>query len=470
MIAPEEFYPTPDHVIRKMLQPYRAELKGWQILEPSAGSGAILDWITQELGRHNKPNLYAIEADPELTYTLQGKDYRVIGNDFLTYDSDYCFDLIVMNPPFSNGDAHLLHAWDIMQNGHIVCLLNAETIRNPFSERRKLLANIIQDHGSVEFLGPVFRDARRVTGVDIAMVRLQKKTEGGKFDFQFEAVNNEQRPDFSEDLAGNQIALNDVIGATINQYQRTKDAYLEYIKAKKALEFYSQGLLNERTSITDIADKAFHRDDLPGSYNRFNDELKMDVWRRILSKMNIEKYLTAGVRANFQKFTQQQGGMDITRENIRNLVGMIVANRSNIMTQAVVDVFDTFTKYHECNRVHIEGWKTNSAWKANRKVILPYYLEWSYSGCFRINHRRWDEFHDIDKVMCWLTGKQLENILSLKDAIQQVRMGDSSLHTSEFFEFRCFKKNTLHLTFRDKDLWDRFNQEACKGKNWLPGA
>jgi predicted RNA methylase len=469
MITPEEFYPTPPSIIERMLKGFdRSDIREWQILEPSAGTGSILDYLTTQL-RVSKAQLYAIEADAELSYNLQGKEYRVIGHDFLEYDSDYAFDLVVMNPPFSNGDQHLLKAWEVMQSGHIVCLLNEETIKNPYTERRKLLKHIIEQHGSVEYLGPVFRSAARKTDVGIAMVKLHKNEPDRRFIFDFGQYETEERPDFTEDIAGNTVALNDVIGNTLRQYDQTKKAYIDYIKAKKALEFYSQGLVHESGKVMDMADKAFQKDDLPGSYNRFTNELKMSSWVRILSKLNIEKYLTAGVRANFTKFRANQGGMDLTRENIRNLVGMIVANRSNIMTQAVVDVFDIFTKFHEQNRAHIEGWKTNSAWKVNRKVILPWYLSWGYSNHFTINHRRYDEFHDIDKVMCWLTGKQLESIDRLSDAIKRVRIGDSGLHTSEFFEFRCFKKNTLHLTFRDTNLWDRFNQEACKGKNWLPG-
>jgi hypothetical protein len=39
---------------------------------------------------------------------------------------------------------------------------------------------------------------------------------------------------------------------------------------------------------------------------------------------------------------------------------------------------------------------------------------------------------------------------------------------STFFKMRYFKKGTLHLEFKDADLWERFNITAAKGKNWLP--
>ncbi|MCP4761329.1 MAG: DUF4942 domain-containing protein, partial [archaeon] len=41
---------------------------------------------------------------------------------------------------------------------------------------------------------------------------------------------------------------------------------------------------------------------------------------------------------------------------------------------------------------------------------------------------------------------------------------------SEFFNFRCYKKGTLHLHFKDDWLWEEFNMRACAGKNWLPEA
>ena len=82
-----------------------------------------------------------------------------------------------MNPPFSQGAKHLLRAWDFLHAGEIVCLLNQETIDNPYTEVRKRLAKLIADHGTVETLGPVFSKAERATDVHVAMVYLKKESE-----------------------------------------------------------------------------------------------------------------------------------------------------------------------------------------------------------------------------------------------------------------------------------------------------
>ena len=140
MLNPD-FYPTPKAVIKKMLSPYMDNIEHRKILEPSAGKGDIVDYIlaNHPSYRHKEIFIKCCEYDPDLIATLQGKKYQVVSSDFLKYVPSHYYDLIIMNPPFSNGVDHLLHAWEILQSGDIVCLLNAETIHNPHTEKRKLL-------------------------------------------------------------------------------------------------------------------------------------------------------------------------------------------------------------------------------------------------------------------------------------------------------------------------------------------
>ncbi|PRY35067.1 uncharacterized protein DUF4942 [Spirosoma oryzae] len=462
-----EYYPTPRPVIAKMLNGIDARsLKAKQILEPQAGEGALLDYLTGICGVSSR-NVYAIEEDADLAYTLQGKDYKVIHNDFLTYSGDYLFDLILMNPPFSNGDEHLLKAWEVMQEGDIVCLLNAETIRNPYTSRRKYLAKVIDDFGSVEYLGDCFSQATRRTDVDVALVRLHKAEKDPRFDFSFSG-NAERKFDFSEELISDQLAMNDLTGALLRQYEMTKSAYVGYIKARKELEFYSQGLIYSHNSVTKLADENYSPN-LSASYNGFLNSFKSEAWSMILGKLNVGKFLTNSVMKDFEKYKKSQGAMDLTRENILSMVQILIMNRGSIMEKAVVDVFDIFTKYHKENRCHVEGWKTNDYWKVNKKIILPYYLDdIRWSTYYSTSHRCYQEFADIEKVMCYLTGRDYAQTPSIKDFISKVRIGDSGEHESTFFYFRCYKKGTLHLRFKDEKLWEEFNRQACKGKMWLP--
>lgn len=481
----EDFYPTPKAVVHKMIEPFNRGINKRYILEPSAGSGNILDVITSLTIGVDKKRIYCIEQDPELTYVLQQKGYKLVGNDFLDYKPQYMFDLILMNPPFSNGAEHLLHAWDILESGDIVCLLNAETILNPYTQSRDLLAKVIEDNGSVEMLGPCFSDSERKTNVNIALVRLHKKGRIG-LNLEFEPTEKESHFDFTEEaVTGNEVALNDKLGAYLRIYEKSKEAFAEYVKARAKLNYYAGEFL-EQKGIDNLIINAEKegKSDKVSIYNTFVDELKRNAWSSIILKLGLERYMTSSVQKNFDQFKSAQSSFDLTRENIRQLILMLCSSGDQILKQAVVDVFDIFTAYYNENRCYVEGWKTNSAWKVNRKVILPNFVSLGYGSYFTTNHYRWQEYSDIDRAMCYLSGKRYEDfnelaepcspfahererkykMLSLQKSISRVPIGDSSEHESEFFKFRCYKKGTLHIYFKDEALWAKFNITACDGK------
>ena len=84
-----------------------------------------------------------------------------------------------MNPPWKDGADHLVKAFDLLVDGELVAILNAETIRNPHTAKRKLICNWIEEHGSVEFLSEAFLDpdTMRKTAADVALIWLQKKVD-----------------------------------------------------------------------------------------------------------------------------------------------------------------------------------------------------------------------------------------------------------------------------------------------------
>jgi hypothetical protein len=474
-----EFFPTPGAIAMKMLGPYLPRMH-WRrdqsvdpivcILEPSAGKGDILDAIRSWGGPHyTGPKLLTIEQNPELVGVLHSKNYRVIGRDFLAYQPEDRIDLILMNPPFSVGARHLLHAWNILDRGDIACLLNAETIRNPWTEERKLLVSIIEDHGSVEYLGPAFKRSERPTDVEVALVRLRKdqaKRSALDFEFAAPAGEDEALPEFAAADTGSAVMRPDQMGALIRQYEMAKSAFVDYLKARESIAFFCQGVCGDRAM--EIAADACGGGGRSGirekeaAFEKFKDEIRLKFWEHILEKVGMEKYLTADLRKKFGEYVQQQGAMALTKENISQVLETIMLNSKGIMQQAVVAVFDLFTAYHKENRCHVEGWKTNDSWKVNRKVILPGYVAFEF-GRFRESYWRNDEFNDIDRAMCYLDGKRIEDIRTIRQAFDP----NSGEAESTFFRMRYFKKGTIHLEFKDEALWTRFNVAACEGKGWL---
>lgn len=184
-----DFYPTPRHVIDTMLS--ADDLTGKTVLEPSAGKGNIVDALN-ELGC----KVISCEKDPDLAKIVESKS-RFLKHDFLEVRKDEVSHIhaIVMNPPFSADEKHILHAWEIAPDGcTVIALCNWETLANRYTRSRQILSQVVNDYGGKENLGPVFDTAERKTGINIGLIRLYKPAAEGDFAEYFDS--EEDDPEF----------------------------------------------------------------------------------------------------------------------------------------------------------------------------------------------------------------------------------------------------------------------------------
>lgn len=243
----KDFYPTPLAIINKMLNNISFnQIK--TILEPSAGKGNILDVLEQEKKYYKHLDIDCIEKDENLQHILKGKGYKLIHNDFLTFDSMKEYDVIFMNPPFSNGDKHLLKAIELQEKhgGCIVCLLNSETLNNTFSNTRKDLQRKLQEHNAqIEIIENGFFDAERKTNVEIALIKIifeeQKKE---SFIYTNNLKETELQAEY-EEQEQNFLVQNDYLKAIVEQYKLEIKIGIDLIKEYKAMSKY---ILNEITA------------------------------------------------------------------------------------------------------------------------------------------------------------------------------------------------------------------------------
>lgn len=487
----KNFYPTPKNIIEKMLEPYKMRdldnglsLSDKIILEPSAGKGDILNYIEENTYYSKPKKVYCIEKDVNLQTILKENHHKLIDSDFLNHAPDFDYNLIIMNPPFDNGADHLLKAWNILRNGDIVCLLNEETVKNPCTKTRELLKRIIEENGSIEYLGDCFATAERKTGVNVAMIRLSKTKDEKRF--QFNGLDDKEEINFDDKFIENGIATRDTIENICVQYQQIKKDYIEMLKYKNKINDYSRNVtgVSGDSGATFLSDYLIDKNS-EEEYLNFISDLKRSIWNNIIRKTNIEKYMTVKAKRDFTSNINTQHDIAITKKNIYELVNIIFMNRFKLLDQGIEEVFNIFTSYHEENRLHIEGWKTNDKWKVTQKVILPYWVKYgdycnadqlrNYGDHFRVGYQ--EEYGDIDKALCYISGKDFEKITTVREALDnkfrqldKVKSGIKFDNTCEstFFDIKFFKKGTIHLTFKDDWLWKEFNMRACAGKNWLP--
>lgn len=478
----EEFFPTPLWIAHKMLEPLQGRIRPRRggnrpgtlssILDPSAGAGDLLDPIAKRFSEGGyMPRLSACEISPELAAILQSKKYDLVGYDFLQFQPDFRIDCIVMNPPFSDGPAHVLHAWDILEpEGELVTLVMATNITRPHTKEMELLKHTVEQHGTFEDLGPAFANAKRPTDVPIGLIRMTKPKGPSKFQFNFKAIQEEvaEAIDLNPVAEGCELAHPDRIGAVVNQYRKTIESFGDVLKAQARIRFFSERSCSvDPWNVALKVIESINYGSIEDAFENFADQIRMGFWIEALKQLGMEKYMTEELRKTLDKFIEQQGKMAFCKENIEKLYETMFLNRKAIMQQAIEAVFDKFTKYHEDNRCHTEGWASNLAWKVNRKVVLPFMIEIKMNGKgLRVRYGAEGTLNDIDKVMCYLSGKPIESITRIYQAIDNLPDGEK-VCASTFFKLTAHKKGTLHLEFLDEALWNRFNIEACQGKGWL---
>ena len=459
----KDFYPTPWYLINKMLSKIQLS-KYNNILEPSVWKGDIVDAIKSR-NLYWRPNIYWIEIEHQLRELCKDK-CEIIGYDFLEFNNTMIsFDLIIANFPFSNWVKHFLKAWSLLWKWEIVCLLNAETLKNPFSEERKLMKTIIKDNNwEVEYIENAFLDAERKTSVEVALITISKKqTEFDNIfkDFQEDFYNEFANLDWQ--MSQNEIIIwNDNIDHIIKLNQILKKESIKKVIANNKYNYYNN-IFNktlEQKGIKEITnDEVNLRDNIKEDIFKFNQQ----CWAYFFRITPLKAKLTTKTYEQFI-IQYQNSKIDFTYENIQRVQDIIILSAWKIQEENYIEVFDYLTKHREDNRVHIEWWKTNSWYKLNKRFITPYGAELSWNK----TEIKWFTYNfiwyldNIDKVFCNLTWKNFNQIRKTRDWFE-----NNSI--CEFFEIKVYKKWTVHFLVKEEylDNLKEFNLIVCKAKKWL---
>ncbi len=481
------FYPTPEKLIKKMIGKIKGDPK--KILEPQAGKGDIIKALAEEYDYNSSWSRYkfqgadisAIEIDPDLQATLRGKSIKVIDTDFLAYSGADQFDLIIGNPPFESGDKHLLKALDIMYRGEIVYLLNAETLKNPYTNiRKELVKKLDEVKADIEYIKDGFKTSERPTGVEVALIHIniERSVEDDLFkDIDVDKVG-EDKVDKVEDK--NELSNGKAICELVAEYNQVvsigKDTIINYYRNYKKIGQYLK--LNRNASDYEADEDMTSK--MQGQLNEMLVDIRTDFWRRTLDLPEVKNKMTAKKTEEFNDKVSKCCDMVFTENNIRQFILNLIGSYKQTLTEAVMDIFDKFTIRH-CysnglydENIHMfNGWKTNNAFKVGKKVIIPIYGGYGdgpfndYNGDWKLDYSVCSELQDIDTVMNYFDGRGYYN--SIRQALDLAfQAGQSRKIVSTYFTISVYKKGTIHLEFNDMDILRRFNVAACMGKGWLP--
>ena len=374
-----------------------------------------------------------------------------------------------------------MKAIDTMYNGQIICLLNAETLRNPCTNTRKELARRLEELGAeIEYRNRQFMQAERRTPVDVALINIiiERKVE----DDLFEGANDtaetcsETIEDRHEVSTGKRIEelvarYNEVVRLTVKtivNFYRNHNTVGRYI-----------GLNREPTGNWSPKKGYELTAKVQETVNSTVRTIRTDYWRMTLDLPEVKDRMTQKRRKEFEEKLRQNEHMDFTERNIRQFLINLIDGYTKTLEEGVLEVFDRLTirnSYHEelhTKNIHyFNGWKTNNAYRVGQRVIVPVGGGYdgpfsSWGGGWKLDWTAARSLDDIDLVLSYFNGGR-EHV-KLSDAIKAAFDRGEQSGRSTFFQFKAHKKGTLHLTFLDENILRRFNVAACRGKGWLPG-
>ena len=531
--ARRSFYPTPPALAEKMLAGIDLRYVS-TILEPSAGTGNLIRAVAEkalaQYGRYESYNVTidAVELDPHLRSILKyewcgekreelvekGRPYtnrsyndekltesekaylkqidseiavlkavrvNVVHDDFFTFRTWKAYNLILMNPPFESGALHLSRAIKIAERngGKIVCLLNAETIRNPYSLSRKLLAKRLEElDAEIEYVNDAFLDAERQTDVEVAIVRVEVPVPQYESEFYSRMrKREEQRVEADPELR--ELVSRDYLQAAVQSYNVAVDAVV-------ALYHEWQGQIPRIRRDLDSGDpivalaiyNGYQYEDF--TMNGFLRSICMSYWKKLLSNEKFTGRLTSDLRQRYQKEVDRMADFEFSMFNIQQIYLDMSAAMCSGIEKAVLDLFDEMTvKYahwSDCKTTvhYYSGWRTNQAHKIGKKVILPTYcfdswdVKWGHFGFDA--YKAENAISDIEKALDYIAAKPYESY-DISAVIQQAKETQNVRNVQfKYFRVDFFKKGTIHIKFNEDamPIVERLNIFGSQKHGWLP--
>mgnify|MGYP000852884250 CR=1 FL=1 len=471
----KDFFPTPNELIDKMAKKVDWSIIGHtnlRVLEPSAGKGNIVDWLNNQ-SKNRKLTIEVLEKHLELCSILMDKECKVVGEDFLTFQTFTEYDIMIANPPFSEGVKHLLKMIELAKQQsykecQIVCLLNAETIKNPFSNERKHLGILLEKYqAEIEFLEGAFEGAERSTKTEVALVYLKISKETNKvsyFESLFDNLEQVDPQDYALALSLNEL------GHRMEEISLLVNLYQEHIRRLKSIWGELEGLRVYENFLNDRFRQRSRYSllDRNADFYEHLEKIRVEYWQEILKTERFSALLTSETRGEFQQNIERLKNTEITFENIYTMLLSLSQNQEKYLTSALENFFDEVTSHsvNEFNQnIHYyNGWRTNSAYKLNPKIILPLRRgfvmnpAWVRTGYNSVDYKIKDKLEDILKVF---------DLVSATSRGEWVQLGDYEFENN-LIRFKYFKKETIHIWFKDLQALAKLNYIVGQSKNWLP--
>jgi hypothetical protein len=483
---PLQYYPTPKALGERLWRKFK-DKDMVRVLEPSAGTGelAMANPFTDRY-RHNHIQIDCCEIDITKHATLRANGLTVVGTDFLEMTSGAIYSQIILNPPFADGVKHVIKAFELLWDGEVAACINAESIRNPYTQERQHLVKLIERFGSVEIVSGAFAvdEAQVKSNVDVALVYLRKEADV-ETEIVGDLLKNLKRD--AQTAAGlghgfkeqNEVALpNTVIENSVLAFTAAVQAMRESVFSQARANQYASllgGTMAERCGEAPVDKRETSVAFVKAEVNKAYKVLKDRAWSNILRSSNVTSRLSSAAQKRIESEFQEIAQLDFTTTNIYAFLLGLIESQGAIQIGMVLDVFDAIVKYHTSeNAVFYRGWKSNDRHRTtgmrlkSTRFVLPGHQTSSWEKSLNWNSRQL--LGDFDKVFALLDGKTTPDY-GLAQACDEhmTKLRHGARISSDYLDVRYYPgAGTLHFFPRSKVLMDRLNRIVGQKRQWLP--
>ena len=488
-----DFYPTPEALAAHMVDMVDTKRVHF-VLEPSAGKGDLVDKLKSKMRYDGYSNITdkhgsdveidCIEKDGNLQNLLKGAGKRLVYDDFLKFETFKKYDLILMNPPFSEGDKHLLKALEMMKNGgQVVCLLNAETLKNPYSNIRKVLTQkLAQLDAEIKYLDGAFTEAERPTTVEVALIYVDIPARE-PVSLILDSLEKAPEMGITDFTANKEITFYKLLKRMVYQFNLEAKAGIKLINEYCRLQPYLMNRLdtskdNYAKPIFEIRfdDKNWYSGRAANMINQYLKKLRYKYWYALGDNPDFRAQLTSNLADIYYNKLLELSDYDFNLHNIEQVNKELQSQMTAAVEDTILALFDElsdkYSWYPECTKnIHYyNGWRTNIAHMINKKVILPMQTTRSYENYIDVTlYSAVRKLNDIEKVMDYLNDGRIAPYMDIERVLEMAkREGQTRNIESRYFTLTFYKKGTVHLTFKNAELLKKFNIFGSRKKAWLP--
>ena len=472
-----QFYVTPPELAARVWE--RFEDRSFdRVLDAFAGTGALSEVAPKWHGYHRDIQIDCIELDGGKYPILRDKGLTVVGLDFFAFEGGEVYSHVVMNPPFVQGARAVLKAWDMLWEGEIAAIINAETLRNPFSAERARLVGLIEKHGSVEFIAGAFQghSVEREADVEIALVHLVKPAECTR-DWIGDliasmAVDCNEESDLK--LPGELALPQSFVETQCAAFRAAVKAMREAVRREAVATHYGNRIGRTLAELNGSPCTGGDALDVRRTLETRYGELKDRAWTSVLRSTETLTRLSQKVQRQAESQFETIKKLDFTETNVYGFLLGLVESQPDMQLDMACDVFDTITRYHSDNTVFYRGWKSNDRHRTcgmrirTTRFILPGHRADSW-----VSSPRWETqqlLADFDKVFAMLDGRRQPEVGLCKvfsDRYADLKHGQRV--SSSYFDVRYYPgTGTIHFFARDRTIVDRLNRVVGRRRQWLP--